>query len=384
MEAANDGIVIATVPADNPDLGGGVLPTGEYAGVALAKLDPSGAHVWSTLVDGVSALPDGTTREPSCLTVADDGSATLGLSEGDSVDAIPSLSHFSPSGTRAWTHLGAAGERYPGCVADPSGNVYVVRAPASGSPNPVPVGLQVTKLGPTGGETWSTVHGTLAADEWLEPLHVSRAGADGIAVSAQLVGNVDLGDGMRNAAGAPATVIARVRADGSLLWSRLIRGSEKARLRVDPSGRVVVLGVTRTFVDTGTGETWVSRALEDFSYLAVYSDQGALEWLKIFDGVASDLAVGAAGDLYLADPERPTPFYFDGPEPVVAVGGNAWVARLTAEGNFASAVALADFGTYAGPFLSTGSGGVVVARSVSVDDSNGRGPDAAIAVVAEP
>jgi hypothetical protein len=66
------------------------------------------------------------------------------------------------------------------------------------------------------------------------------------------------------------------------------------------------------------------------------------------------------------------------------VGGNAWVARLTAEGNFASAVALADFGTYAGPFLSTGSGGVVVARSVSVDDSNGRGPDAAIAVVAEP
>jgi len=194
--------------------------------------------------------------------------------------------------------------------------------------------------------------------------------SDGLALVGALVGSTDVGDGVRDAAGVPAALVVRLRADGTLAWSRLLRGAETSRIHFGASGNVVVVGTTKQFVDFGGGPEWVTRALEPFTYLAVFGPDGTLVQHRLLDAAVADLEVAPDGTIYLAGFGR---IYFQNTTTSVAADGSgAWMARLDSNGAFASAWTnpLIEYGL---PRIALGNDRLVIVGGMAPRGPNGLG-----------
>jgi hypothetical protein len=258
--------------------------------------------------------------------------------------------------------------KWHACAADDAGNAYVVDDPDDGLEVTPLVGLKIQKLDRTGAVLWNVELGAIEPEEHVRATRLAPAGSDGVVITAQLEGSVDFGDGVRDGQGGPSSLIARVRADGTLAYTRLFRGSGLAHAAVDATGRVAVMGMTKRFVDPGDGKRWVRRPLEEFTYLALLEAGGSLAWLRVFDGLASDFAFDADSSLFLAGSFGGRPFFFDGPSPVTVLKDNAWLARLDLQGSLVSAYAMQP--DYGYPLIALHDDRVTVAQSIP----NG-GPD---------
>ena len=174
--AADQSWTVAVDGFDNAYVGG--ITDGDLAGtnagesdLFLSKIDPTGAHVWSTQI--------GTAGDEASfeLTVDDAGNAFLtGNTYGDLGGTNAGLrdvvlTRFDIDGNEVWTkQVGTASEDYGRAVAiDDAGNILLAGHSDGGlgGPNAGDLDIFLMKLDAAGNELWTTSLGAAAEDRAL-------------------------------------------------------------------------------------------------------------------------------------------------------------------------------------------------------------------------
>ncbi len=310
-------IFIAGVFAGSIDLGGGPLvATGPGYSIYVAKLDPSGNHLWSHAYAGGVNLVFSGTLPFATLAVTPSGRVILGGDFAGTVDfgagpvtAASSVGDgflvaFDPGGEPVWSvHYGdppstPGNPSFPdpqtieSITVDPSGAVVALgyRGADFGG------GMFLVKLDAAGNPLWRkdvSSRGTMDATVRADP-------AGNVLVSGIAYGPVDFGGGPLQTSPALGTFFhAKMDAGGAQLWSAgaLTEGltlHPGNGAGVDASGNLVVAGGGPDLnLDVGCGAfptEWGSKVAQ---FDAVTGD---CRWQSGFGDSGVALAVGAAGD----------------------------------------------------------------------------------------
>jgi hypothetical protein len=140
-------------------------------------------------------------------------------------------------------------------------------------------------------------------------------------------------------------------------------------LAADPADSIVVAG---SFTDTVTfGSTSLVSAGQDDMFLAKYDSTGAVLWARRFgtaniDGEIRATAIDTSGNVYIAGFFSYTLDFGDGTAPLVPIGLDAFVAKLTGDSHtlWAERFGYSD-GTYAVESLAIGPDGELVIAGTS-------------------
>lgn len=308
--------VVGTAGIGDTNLGGGpIVPPPGQTDDFVARLSESGDLVWSTQI-----TPDAATVT-ECLGVAPDQSITVVVKDYPFGDAWLAIHRYLPDGTPlADTRESLFDWRNPMCDVDARGNVYLLSA----------TGL-AAKKDLAGTDVWRKNLGTLRDQSQLVTVALVASPTTstphihpGFVAAVELLGSIDLGSVVYDSTpgdsaatnqsdAGPVTVIVNILDDGSLAWSRLIRGGEVRRIAFDPCGRVLVLGKASRALDTGNGLVFVPRPNEAFTFLLWLDSDGSIGAVQFLDGLAYDAAIAADGAIFVFAGEPERPFYFDPP-----------------------------------------------------------------------
>ena len=251
------------------DFGGGPLTTSSVNDydVFVAKLDAAGNHMWSQrFANGGIADAGGVAVDPAgnvlvygrFVTTIDCGGGPLTSSGGTDVF----VAKLDPTGSHLWSKRfgGAAYEWAEGVAADTAGNVVIAGMFTSttidfGGGSLASAGdedLFLAKLDSAGNHIWSKRFGDASAQE---PQGVAIDGMDHIVVAGYLTGTIDFGGGPLSSSGSADVFVAQLDAAGDHVWSkRFGNGYEYARsVAVDNLGNVLVTGAFSTSIDFGGG-----------------------------------------------------------------------------------------------------------------------------------
>jgi hypothetical protein len=279
---ADGGIIVSGRFQGTIDLGNGPLVAaappkidGPYDGL-VAKLDPDGNELWSLAVgpglrSGVQATVDGA----GDLVVTGYFQGTLDfagttLTSHGGYDLL--VAKLDPDGHLLWAEsFGSSGDDWDNSTgrSAPDGSITLVVHPAEGQAidfgaGPVGAGAAfvVVRLASDGALAWT--HEVTTTGTWHDAtLDVGVAGE--VVLGGRFDGSVDFGAGPVQAEGPVEFFLARLSADGSLLWSRRFRdavdsstqcgpyGCIVADLRLDPAGRSVLTGSFAGSLDFGSG-----------------------------------------------------------------------------------------------------------------------------------
>ncbi|MCY2924979.1 MAG: SBBP repeat-containing protein, partial [Planctomycetota bacterium] len=293
-------------------ISGGWNPTyGGNGDLFVVKLSPTGGQIWGTYLGGVNAefrrgiavdlsgnvLVTGQTNSPGWVSGGWDTSYNGG---GDAF-----VAKLSPSGQHVWsTYLGGSSDdAAQGVAVDSSGNVLVTGF--TGSSGWVSGGWDtsyggfddafVTKLSPSGGHLWSTYLGG-SNNDYGNGIAVDASGNVLVSGCSYSPGWVSGGWDTTNGDDADAFVV-KLRPSGTQLWSTYLGGSrtdDGYGIAVDASGNVVATGYTES-------PGWVSGGYQTTNsgcdaYVVKLSPTGAHLWSTYLGGYAEDYAYGVAVD----------------------------------------------------------------------------------------
>jgi hypothetical protein len=278
----------------------------------VAKLAPTGAHLWSMSfgdarrdsAEAVAVDPDGNV----VVTGFFSGTVTLG---GPSLTSIGMhdvvVAKLDGSGNHLWSRsFGGTGRAYGRDVAvDPSGNVYVV-GHFDGSLDLggtlVSAGRDdafVAKLDSDGAVLWSRSFGGVDHDTGWRVTIDPQGNA---LVTGTFEGTATFGASTLSSAGGHDVFLLKLDAAGNVLWSFGFGGSEEEEARdvvSDPSGRAVVTGTTRGNIDFGLGPACEHGGTN--AYLVGVDADGTLDWSYCLaagsDEAGAGLALTASGAL---------------------------------------------------------------------------------------
>ncbi|APR88540.1 Hypothetical protein A7982_13889 [Minicystis rosea] len=269
VDASGNTIVVGSF-ADSLDFGSGELTYVGGKDIFVAKLDPSGAHLWSKSFGGQGDQEVTGVAVDAAGEVMIVGHHSNGLDFGGTVGAIPNeggkdafVAKLDASGEPVWAKaLGDASEqRGFGIASDASGNILVtggfqgtidfgggtVKSPAND-------GVFLAKLDASGNHVWSKVFG---GDETTiaHGRSVAFTGSGDVVVSGDVNGVLDFGGGPRPGYG--GLFVARLNGQGDHVWSRgfgggglIVQGTE---VLTDVSGNIIVAGSYNGSVDFGFG-----------------------------------------------------------------------------------------------------------------------------------
>jgi hypothetical protein len=233
VDDANE-ILLGGTFGSSADFGCGALPGAGGSDVFLAKVSAQGACIWSKRF--------GDAADQEVASIAYDGAGNVlaaghfagSIGFGGAMLTMSGAAHgafatkLDGQGAHVWsTALGNTmfDQAAQGIAADPSGNV-VVSGTFTGSfdtgSGPVTSTGQgdffVAKLDPGGGPVWSRAFGD-ASDQAGKAI----VGADGngqILVAGHFQGTLDLGLGQLPSAGQSDLFVAKLDADGNVLWNK--------------------------------------------------------------------------------------------------------------------------------------------------------------------
>ena len=244
-----NGISVATDPAGNVfvagdlngtiDFGGGPLTSTGLTDMVLAKLDPSGAHVWSkrfgtntgndsvqsiacdaaghvTLAGSVVCIPPGKGDPPCNATIDFGGGPLVGFGDYDAV-----LADFDASGAHAWSKLfGDAAQQHTALVAIDSdggrlffgtftGTVDFGTGPLAAPGN----SLFLVRFSTSGTAEWANVYGQTGSAQGARSV---AAHSGKIAITGSNSGTVNFGGGNISSAVLGDVFVAKFSDDGAV------------------------------------------------------------------------------------------------------------------------------------------------------------------------
>jgi hypothetical protein len=212
------------------DFGGGPLPWSGGQDTFLAKLSPSGNHLWSKSF-GISGLTHG-------RSIAIDGDDNIIITG-----------------------------RFSGSADFQGGGIYTTLTSAGD------YDIFVAKFDPLGLPLWSDSFG----DSSYQAPHDIAVGPDGgIVIPGVFAGSVDFGDGVLTSAGGNDGFVAKFDAGGTLEWSRGFggTGSDQANgVAIDAGGNIALIGDFENAVDFGGGALTSAGSRDVFA--AVYDAAGS-------------------------------------------------------------------------------------------------------------
>jgi hypothetical protein len=250
------------------DFGGGALTSAGSSDIFVAKLDPSGNHIWSKRFGnagaqaGFAAAVDasGNVIVAGYLYGAIDfgGGNRVG---GGNNDVF--LAKFAPNGDHLWSEcFGDASDQAAMAVAvDASDNVIVAGIFQGGidfsGANPLTsAGLEdifVAKLGSDGAYVWSERFGDV---ESQNPQSVAVDASGNVTVTGYFMGSVNFGGGALTAGASGDMFLAKFGPGGADIWSKSFgdgSGAVGRAVAVDPSGNVFVTGYFPNTINFGGG-----------------------------------------------------------------------------------------------------------------------------------
>ncbi len=243
VDAQGDLILVGHFDA-SVDFGGGALASAGQADLFVAKLDPTGKHLWSK-------------------------------------------------------RFGSAGADYAyGVAVDAQGAVIVTgsfESTADFGGGPVGVGglaqhAFVAKLDADGNHQWSKAFPSVASGRRL------AVDAQGEAVVAfMFMDAIDLGGGALTSAGVTDVAVARFSAAGDLAWAARFGGPDVDQphdLALDAKGSILLAGHFTSSIDFGGGALMSAGKADVF--VAKLDAKGAHVWSRRFGGADIDLANGIA------------------------------------------------------------------------------------------
>src|SRR5437667_427159 len=259
-------VVIIGTASGSVNFGGGPITANGYT-VVVAKFSPAGAHIWSRgFGDSFSNSGNGVAVDPSgniAVTGAFSGPIDFGGGALISAAVDIFLAKLSPTGGHLWSrHFGSglATHAGNGVACDGSGNVLV-----TGSfENSIDLGagwttsfahkdMFVAKYSAAGAYVWSKLAGGLY-DDAGRGVAVDATGK--VVVTGTFQAAVNFGTGSLITAGRTDVFVARYSPDGVPLVAQRFGGADfdaGNAVAVDRSGRPVVTGSYRLGVDFGGG-----------------------------------------------------------------------------------------------------------------------------------
>lgn len=245
---SDDGSVIVTISdADTLDFGGGPLP-GSDADVLLARLSPSGEHLWSKRLPGIGS------NRVSALASEPGGGVVLAGHLGTELDLgrgamVPTaiggafLARFDASGRLDWSvRLG------PIAIHDVAASSWGVvaggarRREAPTAPGGAEVDAYIVAVDPRGREIWNTA---CVGSGYEKATAVTLDDGGNIAMAGMLHGEVQCGPLRARSAGSFDTLVARLDGLGRVIACEAVggAGSEVATAAgIDGRGEVIIAG----------------------------------------------------------------------------------------------------------------------------------------------
>jgi hypothetical protein len=277
----------------------------------VAKLSPSGEHVWSTYLGesdhgwGVAADAAGNALVTGITGPSDWTSGGFDTSFNGDCDAF--VAKLSPSGGHLWsTYLGGDLPDWGfGIAADAAGNALMTGL--TYSPGWTSGGFDTTyhggddafvaKLSPSGGHLWSSYLGGDLLD-WGNGIVADAAGnalvTGGTSSSGWTSGGFDT-----TFNGDFDAFVAKVSPSGGYLWSSYLGGNdtdEGCGIAVDAAGNVLVTGDTWSRGWTSGGFDTSYNGGADDAFAAKLSASGGQLWSTYLGGGDSDVAYGIGVD----------------------------------------------------------------------------------------
>jgi hypothetical protein len=365
-EGAGEGVAIASDSAGNvlvfgnagPDIsfGGATLSAVGSLDVVLAKLNPSGAHLWSKRfgysahASDMAVAPDGSvwiTGYFSAAGIVDFGGGPLvGLGSEDNLY----IAKFDPQGAHLFSARYEAGP--PMAIdVDALGAVFVTgqfqQVPIDFGGGPlVPAGgadIFVVKFTAQGSHVWSKAFGN-SGSQIPDSLDVDASG--NVIVAGQANGQLSIGGAPLPPSGA---FVAKFTSNGDHVWSQGFGGSPNTVVPIyvaaGPSNNVFLAGGITTSVSFGGGALPFAGGTVD-AFLAKLSPSGSHLWSKSFGsaGVQQGTAVACDGaenvlfSIYLLDGSVD----LGGGSLTSAGGGDVVLAKLTSAGDHAFSIRAGD------------------------------------------
>jgi hypothetical protein len=284
----NGAIFLAGSFDETMDIGGGVLTSAGGSDVYIARLNPSGGHVWSKRFGNVSS------QAATGIAVDEEGNVLVTGSFQGTINFGGSV-------------LSSEG----------SDDIFVV------------------KLNPSGNHIWSYSFGGVGSQVGL------RVGWDSfeyVFLAGRFAGTLNLSDGPVTSQGLDDVFLAGLDPFGNLLWGKGLGGvgyDSALGMAIEPiAGDVVVTGRFATSIDFGDGAL-TSQGSDDV-FLARLDYFGGPLWSKRFGDAqaqsGSAVALDPGGDIFLGGDFAGSIDFGDGP--LASAGGmDIFVAKLSASGS---------------------------------------------------
>jgi putative metal-binding protein len=249
------------------DLGGGPLPSAGGSDLYVAKYSPTGVHLWSKRFgDSTNQLSKGLAVDASgniIITGTINGTVTFGgasLTSAGNGDAF--VAKLGPTGTHLWSKRfgDSAAQLGYGVATDPAGNVllsgYFLGTMNFGGSNLTTLGgadTYLVKLDPSGNHAWS-IRGGGASNQSAVAVAADRFG--NVSIVGVLTGSGSFGGPVLTSAGSNDILVAKYDSSGNYLWSKSFGdpASQGVKgLTVDSVGNVMFTGLLFGPTDFGGG-----------------------------------------------------------------------------------------------------------------------------------
>ncbi|WP_437997557.1 SBBP repeat-containing protein [Sorangium sp. So ce185] len=361
------------------DIGGARLVGHETDDIFVIKLGPSGAPVWSKSFgdDNIQHVQRISTDADGNVLLIGHFRGTIDLGGGPLVSAGARdifVAKLDPSGRHVWSKRfgGAHDQLGRGIAADRDGNVLIAGtlwgSVDFGGGMMKSAGwddLFVAKLDRSGEYLWARTYGD---EETQEASDLTVDGQGNVVVTGYALGVVDFGDGPTVGAGMPDAILVKLDRDGSTLWSHRF-GDDGTQLGhsvgVDDEGSVVMAGAARGSIDF-PDKSFHSAGGYDL-YVAKFNAAGELLWHRQF-GDAQDqssiaISIDRAGAVLLTGSFEGSLDF--GCSPLVSAGKtDAFAAKLDPYGDTLWSWAMGDTDSQAGMGISGARGGGVIVTGV--------------------
>lgn len=304
-------ILLAGLFASSVDFGGGPLVSVTGRDAFVAKLDSTGAHVWSkglgisTFQSHAPALAvDGSGY--AVLTGSFIGSADFGGGPLISADHDAYVLKLDPTGKHVWSKT-AGEEKYQEGASvgiNQSGDVFLLGdfggvIDLGGGALPSASGIDgfLATLDGAGHHTWSKSFGLAAQFNLQYSTSIAVGGGGDIVVTGYFGSEIDLGGGPLTSNAQAAIFLAKLDDAGSHIWSKSfgeIGIQSASSTAIDGLGNIVLTGGFGAQLDFGGGP--IAEAGNGDVFLARFGADGSHLWSKRFGDAQGQWGVGVAAD----------------------------------------------------------------------------------------